>query len=415
MKLVALAYLQFGPYHAARLRACQNRTPGWQVAGIGMAATQSEYAWEQASQPDVFHVAQDVPLEQVSKSSWPGRVRAALASIKPDVCAVAGYSHPAMLSLIRECSRSSIPWILMSDSQEIDEPRRAVQEFLKSRIAGLASAGFAAGSPHVDYLEKLGLPRELCSTGYDVVDNDHFSTGAARWRAIGAGPGSRNYFLASNRFIAKKNLHRMLEAYRDYSHDPVGGKNAGTWDLCLLGDGELKAELLTACGDLGLQAAGCAPWEQQSPPGTAMIPTVFFPGFRQIQDLPRFYAGAGAFVHASTTEQWGLVVNEAMASSLPVLVSERCGCARDLVSEGENGWTFAPWNVAALSSLMARVSALGEAARKEMGEASRRIIGSWSPERFADGLIQAAGTAFQQGAKPASAIDLALIELLIRR
>jgi glycosyltransferase involved in cell wall biosynthesis len=47
-------------------------------------------------------------------------------------------------------------------------------------------------------------------------------------------------------------------------------------------------------------------------------------------------------VHASTTEQWGLVVNEAMAAGLPVLVSDRCGCAPDLVEVGVNGFTFDP-------------------------------------------------------------------------
>jgi 1,2-diacylglycerol 3-alpha-glucosyltransferase len=54
---------------------------------------------------------------------------------------------------------------------------------------------------------------------------------------------------------------------------------------------------------------------------------------------------ASAFIQASTTEQWGLVVNEAMASGLPVLVSERCGCAPDLVKNGVNGYTFDPYDI----------------------------------------------------------------------
>ena len=61
---------------------------------------------------------------------------------------------------------------------------------------------------------------------------------------------------------------------------------------------------------------------------------VIFPGFIQYDELPAYYGLAKAFIHASTVEQWGLVVNEALAAGLPVLVSERCGCAPDLVREG---------------------------------------------------------------------------------
>ena len=39
-------------------------------------------------------------------------------------------------------------------------------------------------------------------------------------------------------------------------------------------------------------------------------------------------------------ESWGLAVNEAMASSKPVIVSDKCGCAKDLVENGKNGFIF---------------------------------------------------------------------------
>ena len=73
-----------------------------------------------------------------------------------------------------------------------------------------------------------------------------------------------------------------------------------------------------------------------------------------------------AFVHASASEQWGLVVNEAMAAGLPVIVSERCGCAPDLVREGVNGLTFDPCDVAELAGLMERVAAMADWQRAAM-------------------------------------------------
>src|SRR5262249_59830905 len=101
---------------------------------------------------------------------------------------------------------------------------------------------------------------------------------------------------------------------------------AGTaaWKLVLLGEGEQRAKLEGLRDALGLRN------------------DVSMPGFKQYDELPAYYGLASAFVHTSTTEQWGLVVNEAMAAGLPVLVSERCGCGPDLVREGVNGFTFDP-------------------------------------------------------------------------
>jgi glycosyltransferase involved in cell wall biosynthesis len=155
-----------------------------------------------------------------------------------------------------------------------------------------------------------------------------------------------------------------------------------------------------------------------SPPSVLRPPssgTVFFPGFRQIEELPRFYAHAGAFVHASTTEQWGLVVNEAMACGLPVIVSNRCGCAADLVQEGVNGYTFDPYNVEQLAQLMHRLTEAPKHRLSEMGDASRAIIADWGPERFASGLKQAVECALEVGPQRASLLQRMILKVLLWR
>jgi glycosyltransferase involved in cell wall biosynthesis len=138
-------------------------------------------------------------------------------------------------------------------------------------------------------------------------------------------------------------------------------------------------------------------------------------GFRQYEELPAWYGLASAFVHASTTEQWGLVVNEAMASGLPVIVSERCGCAPDLVEHGVNGFTFDPYDVPALADLMQRVAAMTDERRAAMGAAGQRIIADWGPERFADGLMKAVQVALSRPLPTASWFDQGLLRLLARR
>ena len=133
--------------------------------------------------------------------------------------------------------------------------------------------------------------------------------------------------------------------------------------------------------------ARCAPRSRAASPGSDLAGDVILAGFKQYDELPAYYGLASAFVHASTTEQWGLVVNEAMASGLPVLVSDRCGCAPDLVEDGVNGFTFDPYDVEALAGLMQRVAAMTDERRQAMGAsrpADHRRLGAGALRRRAD-------------------------------
>jgi glycosyltransferase involved in cell wall biosynthesis len=208
------------------------------------------------------------------------------------------------------------------------------------------------------------------------------------------------YFLASARFIEKKNLPRLIEAYARYHRlaqkAENGTRKAEIWGLVLLGDGPLRADFCRLIAGLSLQDY------------------VQLPGFKQYPELPSYYAHAGAFIHASTTEQWGLVVNEAMASGLPVLVSNRCGCARDLVQDGVNGFTFDPLNVEQLAQLMLKVSAFNFPLSK-FGAESARLISQWGPDRFANGLKGAVDCALHVGAVRPTLMQRLILRALLAR
>jgi glycosyltransferase involved in cell wall biosynthesis len=142
---------------------------------------------------------------------------------------------------------------------------------------------------------------------------------------------------------------------------------------------------------------------------------VSMPGFKQYAELPLYYGSAAAFIHASTTEQWGLVVNEAMASGLPVLVSNRCGCAPDLVREGFNGFTFDPFNIEQLAELMRGVAQMGPAHLAKMGMRSREIVAHWGMDRFAEGLQQTIEMALYMPTRRAMLLDRVLLRALTFR
>ena len=234
------------------------------------------------------------------------------------------------------------------------------------------------------------------------------------------------YFLASNRFVERKNLGRLIRAYAIYVGRLQEAKEA--WPLVLLGDGELRGELEALCKGLELKTvmgfsrgdAGTTEEEdlklnsyklKTSPGGGCVI----FAGFRQIVELPAFYADAGAFVHPALSEPWGLVINEAMASGLPILSSGNVGAAEELVQEGVNGFSFDPDDVEGLAGLMAQMAGMSVEKRLAMGKASERLILEWGPERFARGAQEAVRVAMSAPMKCAGILDRILLEMLIRK
>ena len=267
----------------------------------------------------------------------------------------------------------------------------------------MCSAGLVGGQPHAEYLSRLGMARERIFQGYDAVDNEYFARNASevlsRKEEIRKKHGlPENYFLASARFVDKKNLLNLVRAYGQYreSAKKDGRKQSEIWHLVLLGDGPLKSEICNLVASLGLQQY------------------VLMPGFKQYNELPEFYALAKVFIHASTVEQWGLVVNEAMASGLPVLVSNRCGCAQNMVQEGVNGYTFDPYDPKRMAEMMSRISSPGFPL-SGFGSASSCIIAEWSPTRFASGLSQAIKAASDAPRVAMGAFDRLLLQLLSRK
>ena len=112
-----------------------------------------------------------------------------------------------------------------------------------------------------------------------------------------------DYFVVSSRFIKKKNLIRLIISYRKY----VSRVTENAWKMVLVGNGDLYNELVLMIRKLDL---------------TEYVTLV---GFKQYKELPIYYGLSNCLVHASTSEQWGLVVNEAMASGLPVITTTHEG------------------------------------------------------------------------------------------
>jgi glycosyltransferase involved in cell wall biosynthesis len=269
-------------------------------------------------------------------------------------------------------------------------------EAVKRRVIGLFNAGLVGGEGHRDYLVSLGMSAANIFTGYNVVDNDYFRSrcqevALSRARYAKQINASRPFLLCACRFVEKKNLELLVSAYHRYTR-LVGPRS---WDLILIGDGALRPQLNKWIQSRGLENR------------------IRLAGAIGYGDLPIYYGLAMALVHPSKVEQWGLVVNEAMASGLPVVVSKLCGCAAELVRDGVNGYTFDPFDEPALATAMCSLH--DDRLRTEMGRKSLDLISAWSPDRFANGLESAIFTAVNCPPRKARVKDLALLYMLANR
>jgi 1,2-diacylglycerol 3-alpha-glucosyltransferase len=365
---IAILFNNYGPYHLARIEACHKvfKEIGWDVVGVELSSVDSTYTWQTTRQNfpvPIFSIFGKDHHESLRLNEKFLKVNATLSHLNPDIIGVSGYTEPAMLSALIWSIYNQEPAILLSASKEDDASRSWWREIVKHLIIKGYKSALVGGKPQKRYLVKLGMASNSIFTGYNVVGIDDFHPDK-----IKSLPNSyqKPYFLTVNRFVHKKNVLTLVDSYAAYRQQ-LGNE---AWDLVLCGDGELRPQIEQQIAELNLQDS------------------VHLPGFLQQDKLLPYFAHASCFVHASIQEQWGLVVNEAMASGLPVLVSNRCGCYEDLIIEGVNGFGFDPENSQQLTELMLKMSS-EEIDLNKMGQAGLEHIQKFSPDYFAQGLKQA--------------------------
>jgi 1,2-diacylglycerol 3-alpha-glucosyltransferase len=425
MARLLIHFARYGPYHHARLRAAHTVLAplGWEVIGLEIAGTDATYVWDDcksgADGPQVVTAFPDRIYEQITRFQYRQSLLPLLESLKPDVMAIAGWGSVDARQCSAWCRRKNVRRIVMSETRAADGRRVWWKEQWKRHLLSGFDGALVGGASHRDYLIQLGMRRDCIERGYNVVDDGYFAAEAERHKKAALSQ-QRPYFLASNRFIERKNLMRLVEAYASFSHQrSLKAPASPPWSLVLLGDGDQKPALMARARELGLEVVAAAPWEEDAKTTALTMhagampmaasdrsqwlrPVVYFPGFRQIEELSRFYAHAGCFIHPAMEEPWGLVINEAMASGLPVLSSVNVGAAEELVDDGVNGWKFDPADTEALAALMLTLSTQRPESLEAMGAASRRILAERAPTAaFGRGLaslltrVGESGWAFQ--------------------
>jgi glycosyltransferase involved in cell wall biosynthesis len=434
---LAVLWAKYGPYHFARLEALRQLVGADRVHALEFSNHSEDYLWErQKSVSGVITLCPGIAVEQLSFTAVFRSARSQLARLGVRVCLLPSYSPKQSLGALLAAKSLGIRTVMMNESHAGTAQAKGAATLIKRRLVRLFETALVGGRPHKRYFGSLGIPPEKIFTGYDAVDNDYFASKAEGIRNKHAQTRKQyglpeRYFLSLGRFVAKKNLPVLIRAFRRFL-EATGFRNT---HLVLVGSGEEEHKLKALCRGFGLPAydkqqingsslAGKAS-VTESPNGKSQIgaepPGVHFYGFRQIDENPVFYALADAFILPSLWEEWGLVVNEAMASRLPVVLSETAGCAEDLLEPARvneplfakirsqlqemnlwqmvrhNGFVFNPNSSDELSRVLQFLESSSET-RAAMGEESRRVVEGFSCENFARNALLAATVAI--GATP---------------
>ncbi len=372
---IVLSFYSLGGYHFARLNAVvKSLGENWRVCVIELSATDAERPWGTHSSDSVeVRTLFDSPetLSAAGIFELRAKIDRLLTELNPDVVCVPGWGHTPAWLIQFWAWQNRRPMIMMSESKADDKSRHAFKEWAKGLLVSLCDAGLVGGEKHAAYLTELGMPATRISTGYDVVDNQHFTQGAdaARNNPEKAKANlnvevKQPFLLAATRFIPRKNLLRLMDAYAEYRErvdDPMG--------LVLLGSGEQQQELEAKILELGLSSA------------------VDLPGFVGYEQMPSLYGFSEAFIHPALTEQWGLVINEACAAGVPVLASNTIGSA-EMVEEGRNGFLFDPESQREITEVLIRFHELSAPEKQRMSKEAVVISERYDPLSFGQGVRQ---------------------------
>lgn len=284
-----------------------------------------------------------------------------------DALLVYGWSFSAHLSCIRYF-KNKIPIYFRGDSTLID-----VTSFLKSVIKRTTlkwvykhiDYALYTGEHNRQYFEHYGLSQKQLIEALHVVDNSRFldSAGlyqqkALEWRESLGIPKENTVFLFAGKLEPKKNPELLIRAFLDLC------ETRNDCHLIIVGDGILKEKLM----------------HLSQHPSTSLnlsqphLNINFLP-FQNQSVMPIVYRLGDVFVLSSQGpgETWGLAVNEAMACGKAIIVSDKVGCAKDLVEPGINGFVFQSGNERDLLNKMKELCEDNNLT-KRMGEASLNKI-----------------------------------------
>lgn len=266
-----------------------------------------------------------------------------------------------------------MPTLIRGDSTLIDKrplPTRIAKRLILGKWIPRFTRYLTVGKLNEEYYEFYGADRSRFVPVRHFIDNDWFASQATDLRqnrealrkAWDIDPDAV-VFLFAGKLMHKK---KPVDAVKALARVSRKGRKV---HLLIAGEGELRAECATTAMSLGVP--------------------VSITGFLNQSRMPEAYAASDVLVLPSAyQETWGLVVNEAMASGLPAIVSDKVGCAPDLIIPGRTGQVFPAGDIDALAQRMSTYVDTPDEVQTQ-GSHAREHIGDYSLDAATENTVRA--------------------------
>ena len=294
----------------------------------------------------------------------------ALARTSPDVLVISGWSTFASQAAIAWSRTRGVPYVLLVESHDLGPRarwRRVVKGAVVPRLIRRAANVLVVGRAARESVIARGARPAGVRIFANTVDVDAWGERAARLRAMRDELRARAGFTAEDlvvlsvaRLVPEKGLHTLIRAAATTGDERIR--------VVVAGVGPDSQQLTQLARELGVALTLLGDLKQDA--------------------LAEEYVCADVFALLSLHETWGVVVNEAAASGLPLLLSDRVGAARDLVSDGANGFVVPAEDVAAAAAALERLAGDSEL-REAAGGHSRKLVRDWGYESSVDNLVAA--------------------------
>jgi glycosyltransferase involved in cell wall biosynthesis len=294
-----------------------------------------------------------------SKLHWPIPVLGRM----PDVL-VSLYAEPSFLTgwaVAKMRGAKTAFWCQVTFDQWVS--RKWWKEKLKNLIFPQVDVTLGSGEESRQFAIRYGVAEAKALCLRHSIDVHHYSNGHQLYYPVRDKIRCElgvvgSVFIYVGRLWWGKGINYLLEAF-----DTVQKQSSDEVSLLLVGDGPEDEALKQLCAERGIR-------------------NVIFAGFHQKHEMPRFYSAADVFVFPTLGDPYGLVVDEAMASSMPIISTSAAGEIADRVEQGVNGYVVPPSNPQAMAEKMLYL-ANNPQQRVRMGQISAGKISGHTPEQWA--------------------------------